>query len=63
VSWKNVRDTADFDVDRASPSTCFPTGSCARRHWRVETPASIPVQHDAFRLVAVGEMVVGRGRH
>jgi hypothetical protein len=36
-----VRDTADFDVDRARISTCSPTGSCVRRYRRVETPASI----------------------
>ena len=41
VRCTNVRDTADFDVDRASVSTCSPTGSCARRYLRVETPASI----------------------
>ena len=41
VRCTNVRDTADFDVDRASVSTSLPTGSCARRYWRVETPASI----------------------
>jgi len=37
----NERDTADFDVDRASARTCSPTGSSTRRDFRVETPASI----------------------
>jgi len=37
----NSRDTDDFDVDRASASTCSPTGSRVRRNRRVETPASI----------------------
>ena len=40
VRCTNARDTADFDVDRASASTASPTGSCARRYLRVETPAS-----------------------
>jgi hypothetical protein len=41
VRATNVRDTADFDVDRACCSTGSPTGSCNRRYRRVETPASI----------------------
>ena len=41
VRSTNVRDTADFDVDRALVSTSSPTGSCVRRYRRVETPASI----------------------
>ena len=31
VRAMNVRDTADFDVDRACCSTSSPTGSCKRR--------------------------------
>jgi len=41
VRSTNVRDTADFDVDRALVSACSPTGSCVGRYRRVETPASI----------------------
>jgi hypothetical protein len=37
----NSRDTADFDVDRASSSTSAPTGSPVRAKRRVDTPASI----------------------
>jgi hypothetical protein len=36
----NVRDTADFDVDRAERSTGSPTGSYNRRYRHVLTPAS-----------------------
>ena len=32
VRCTNERDTADFDVERASASTFGPTGSCPRRY-------------------------------
>jgi hypothetical protein len=40
VRSMKVRETDDFDVDRACCSTSCPTGSCVRRKRRVETPAS-----------------------
>jgi hypothetical protein len=41
VRSTNARDTDDFDVDRSPAAISSPTGSCARRYPRVETPASI----------------------
>ena len=46
----NCRLTADFELERASASTCSPTGSWVRRERRVETPA---------RLVATGDAADG----
>jgi hypothetical protein len=41
VADTNVRDTADFDVERALASTRSPTGSPTPPDLRAETPASI----------------------
>ena len=62
VRCVNIPDAADFDVDRASASTRSPTGSCARRYRRVETPASIRSNATSSKLVALGEVLIGPER-
>ena len=59
VRCTNVRDTADFDVERASCSTASPTGSWTRRYLRVDTPDSIRSSTTPVELVAPSEMLVG----
>ena len=45
----NVRDTADFDVDRALVSTSSPTGSCVRAVAPRRDAGEHPLQHDPAR--------------
>jgi hypothetical protein len=63
VPCTNVRDTADFDVQRASCSTASPTGSWTRRYLRVDTPDSIRSSTTPSSWVAPSEMPVGLKRH
>ena len=58
----NVRDTADFDVDRALVST-----SLADRFLRAPIPArghagEHPLQHDPGERITISEVLIGRER-